>query len=116
MSLVKPFSLDSFAEEMYHNSRSLIVDETNVGDEGEEDDCDDTAADSSNPSFKSPGIKLADLKGTLSSYFAPCAKKRIERGDQFGVRAKRLTLNGDIAYLIQWENNSCAVQDQFEGL
>ena len=55
-------------------------------------------------SFKSPGIKLADLKGTLSSYFAPCAKKRIERGDQFSVKAKRLTLNGDIAYLIQWEN------------
>ena len=56
--------------------------------------------------FKSPGIKLSDLKGSLSSYFAPSAKKRIERGDQFRVKARRLTLNGDIAYLLDWETRS----------
>lgn len=75
---------DSFAEDSYHNSLENTEDESQ--------------------SFKSPGIKLSDLKGTLSSYFAPCAKKRMERGDIFSVNAKRLTLNGDIAYLIQWEN------------
>lgn len=75
---------DSFAEDSYHNSLENTEDESQ--------------------SFKSPGIKLADLKGTLSSYFAPCAKKRIAQGDLFSVNAKRLTLNGDIAYLIQWEN------------
>lgn len=56
--------------------------------------------------IKSPGINLCDLKGSLSSYFAPSAQKRIERGDKFRVKARRLTLNGDIAYLIDWETNS----------
>ena len=46
---------------------------------------------------------MSDLKAPLSSYFAPSAKKRIERGDKFRVKARRLTLNGDIAYLIDWE-------------
>jgi len=56
--------------------------------------------------FKSPGIKFEDLKGSLNSYFAPSVKKRIERGDKFRVKARRLTLNGDIAYLIDWDSNS----------
>jgi hypothetical protein len=53
-----------------------------------------------------PGIKLSDLQGSLSSYFAPSAKRRMERGDTFRVKARRLTLNGDIAYLIEWESPS----------
>ena len=53
--------------------------------------------------MRTPGIKLSDLKGSLSSYFAPSCKRRMERGDKFRVKARRLTLNGDIAYLIDWE-------------
>ena len=60
----------------------------------------------SSDEFKSPGINLCDLQGSLSSYFAPSAQKRIDRGDKFKVKARRLTINGDIAYLIDWESNS----------
>ena len=54
--------------------------------------------------FKTPGLIISDLKTSLSSYFAPNAKTRIARGEQFKVKARRLTLNGDIAYLIDWDN------------
>ena len=53
--------------------------------------------------FKTPGLIISDLKTSLSSYFAPNAKTRIAQGEQFKVKARRLTLNGDIAYLIDWE-------------
>jgi len=79
---------DSLVEEMLHGNLSL-----EAGDPIDEEE----------DEFKSPGIKLSDLKAPLSSYFAPSAKKRIERGDKFRVKARRLTLNGDIAYLIDWE-------------
>lgn len=55
---------------------------------------------------RTPGIKLSDLQGNLSSYFAPSAMRRIQRGDKFRVKARRLTLNGDIAYLIDWDSPS----------
>ena len=54
--------------------------------------------------FKIPGL-ISDFKSSLSSYFAPTsAKTRISRGDQFTVKARRLILSGDIAYLIDWES------------
>lgn len=55
--------------------------------------------------FKTPGLVISDLKTSLSSYFAPNAKSRIDRGEQFQVKARRLTLEGDIAYLIDWEED-----------
>ena len=56
------------------------------------------------PVFKIPGLIISDLKSSLSSYFAPNAKTRIARGEKFTVKARRLILNGDIAYLIDWES------------
>merc|ERR1719400_2838617 len=54
--------------------------------------------------FKIPGL-ISDFKSSLSSYFAPTsAKTRISRGDRFTVKARRLILSGDIAYLIDWES------------
>ena len=84
---------------MLQNNASLEAGDQEQGEEEEEEDDDDAE-------FKTPGIKLADLKGSLSSYFAPSAKRRLERGDKFRVKARRLTLNGDIAYLIDWETNN----------
>ena len=53
--------------------------------------------------FKTPGL-ISDLGASLTSYFSlPTARTRIHRGDQFRVQAKRLTLNGDIAYLLDWD-------------
>merc|ERR1719350_864791 len=68
----------------------------------------DSESDPGNPDesavFKIPGL-ISDLKSSLSSYFAPTsAKTRISRGDQFTVKARRLILSGDIAYLIDWES------------
>ena len=85
--LCKLIVSDSLVEDMLQNTEAL--------DSAEQDE-----------ELKSPGIKLSDLKGSLSSYFAPSAKRRIERGDKFSVKARRLTLNGDIAYLIDWESGS----------
>jgi len=57
------------------------------------------------PVFKIPDI--SDLKSShISSYFAPSARSRIARGEQFGVRARRLLLGGEVAYLIEWENSA----------
>lgn len=50
--------------------------------------------------FRKPGVKLSDLKIPLSNYFG--AQARIARGEKFKVHGKRLTLNGDIAYLMEW--------------
>ena len=55
--------------------------------------------------FKIPGLGLSSLPSSLSSYFAPTAKTRISRGEQFSVKARRLVLTGDIAYLIEWESS-----------
>ena len=56
--------------------------------------------------FKIPGL-ISDFKSSLSSYFAPTsAKTRISRGDKFTVKARRLILSGDIAYLIDWESTA----------
>ena len=65
---------------------------------------DDSDADDESAVFKIPGL-ISDFKSSLSSYFAPTsAKMRISRGDQFTVKARRLILSGDIAYLIDWES------------
>ena len=70
-----------------------------AGDESDPGDPDDESA-----VFKIPGL-ISDFKSSLSSYFAPTsAKTRISRGDQFAVKARRLILSGDIAYLIDWES------------
>ena len=53
--------------------------------------------------FKTPGIILSDLKCSLSNYFG--AQTRIVRGEEFRVKARRLTLNGDIAYLMEWQDS-----------
>jgi len=53
--------------------------------------------------FKTPGIILSDLKCSLSNYFG--AQTRIARGEEFRVKARRLTLNGDIAYLMEWQDS-----------
>lgn len=50
---------------------------------------------SSDPQF------LTDLKLSLNSYFG--AETRITKGERFNVNARRLTLDGDIQYLIEWE-------------
>jgi len=98
---------DSLAEEILQSSEALDRSENSEQQEQESHGGVKTEKeDPDDPVFKSPSIKLADLKGSLSSYFAPSAKKRIGRGDKFRVKARRLTLNGDIAYLIDWENNS----------
>ena len=62
--------------------------------------------DSSEEVFKTPTISISELKSSLTSYFAPNAKTRIAGGNAFSVKARRLTLNGDIAYLINWEPNT----------
>ena len=47
------------------------------------------------------------IPSVITSYFAePTAKTRIAGGNAFQVKARRLTLNGDIAYLIAWEPNT----------
>ena len=46
------------------------------------------------------------IPSVITSYFAPTAKTRIAGGNAFQVKARRLTLNGDIAYLINWEPNT----------
>ena len=56
--------------------------------------------------FKTPTISISELRSSLTSYFAPNAKTRIVGGNAFSVKARRLTLNGDIAYLINWEPNT----------
>jgi len=69
-----------------------------AGDSEPSGDDDETAV------FKIPGL-ISDFKSSLSSYFAPTsAKTRISRGDRFTVKARRLILSGDIAYLIDWES------------
>ncbi|TRY72982.1 hypothetical protein TCAL_13306 [Tigriopus californicus] len=45
---------------------------------------------------------LTDLKLSLNSYFG--AETRITKGERFNVNARRLTLDGDIQYLIEWEH------------
>ena len=60
--------------------------------------------------FKTPGLIISDLTNSLSSYFAPNAKTRIAQGEQFRVKARRLTLNGDIAYLIDWDNQGSGLE------
>jgi hypothetical protein len=57
--------------------------------------------------FKTPGL-ISDLTSSLTSYFAPTAKTRIARGENFHVKARRLILSGDIAYLIDWESGEPA--------
>ena len=66
-------------------------------DEGEDSTEDDEDSDERGV-FKIPHV--------ITSYFAPTAKTRIVGGNAFQVKAKRLTLNGDIAYLINWEPNT----------
>ena len=59
----------------------------------------------SNPPEQPPngkGIFLDDLK--LSSIFG--AETRISKGETFNVVARRLTINGDIQYLINWERDN----------
>ena len=56
--------------------------------------------------FKTPTISISELKSNVTNYFAPNATTRIVGGNAFSVKARRLTLNGDIAYLINWEPNT----------
>ena len=65
-----------------------ILKESSSPDPGDQDSC----------VFKIPSV--------ITSYFAPNAKTRIAGGNAFQVKARRLTLNGDIAYLINWEPNT----------
>lgn len=50
---------------------------------------------------KTPGKFLNDLKHSLNSYFG--AETRISKGEKFKVIARRLTIDGDIQYLIEWD-------------
>jgi len=40
------------------------------------------------------------------SHFTTSARLRISKGEKFFVKARRLLLNGDIAYLLDWEDSS----------
>lgn len=46
-------------------------------------------------------VPLTDLKLSVNKYFG--AANRIENGEQFTIRAKRRTPNGQVQYLIEWE-------------
>ena len=66
----------------------------------------DTGTLNTDDVFKTPTISISELKSNVTNYFAPNAKTRIAGGNAFSVKARRLTLNGDIAYLINWEPNT----------
>ena len=78
-------------KELLESVAEKLKEET-VDDSNDDEDSDDRAV------FKIPHL--------ITSYFAPTAKTRIVGGNAFQVKAKRLTLNGDIAYLINWEPNT----------
>jgi len=63
------------------------------------------------PNF-SPGSKMLDALLSNSfeerrgmKHFTSSARRRISQGEKFIVKARRLTLNGDIAYLLDWEDS-----------
>ena len=66
----------------------------------------DTGSLNTDSVFKTPTISISELKSNVTNYFAPNATTRIVGGNAFSVKARRLTLNGDIAYLINWEPNT----------
>ena len=72
--------------------------------EGSNENAKDSTGTESEDDKERPAVfKIPSL---ITSYFAPTAKTRIAGGNAFGVKARRLTLNGDIAYLINWEPNT----------
>ena len=72
--------------------------------EGSHENAKDSTETESEDDKERPAVfKIPSL---ITSYFAPTAKTRIAGGNAFGVKARRLTLNGDIAYLINWEPNT----------
>ncbi|KAG1662689.1 Metal-response element-binding transcription factor 2 [Nymphon striatum] len=61
-----------------------------------------------NMSFVSEGVQttdfnLDDLRSSVNSYFG--ASTRIANGETFTVLAKRVSVEGKIEYLIQWDNS-----------
>lgn len=84
--------LESVAERLKESSEGSRENTKDSTDNESEDDKERPAV------FKIPSL--------ITSYFAPTAKTRIAGGNAFGVKARRLTLNGDIAYLINWEPNT----------
>ena len=84
--------LESVAERLQESSEGSNENAKDSTDTESEDDRERPAV------FKIPSL--------ITSYFAPTAKTRIAGGNAFGVKARRLTLNGDIAYLINWEPNT----------
>ena len=84
--------LESVAERLKESSEGCRENVKDSTDTESEDDKDRPGV------FKIPSL--------ITSYFAPTAKTRIAGGNAFGVKARRLTLNGDIAYLINWEPNT----------
>eukprot|EP00095_Tigriopus_kingsejongensis_P010712 maker-scaffold179_size282488-snap-gene-1.22 protein:Tk10712 transcript:maker-scaffold179_size282488-snap-gene-1.22-mRNA-1 annotation:"metal-response element-binding transcription factor 2" len=49
-----------------------------------------------------PSSLLTDLQASLNNYFG--AENRINKGERFNVNARRLTMEGDVQYLIEWEH------------
>ena len=50
------------------------------------------------------GVSITDLRTTVGNYFG--AAERLDSGEQFHVQGRRITEDGRVQYLIQWQTNN----------
>lgn len=59
-------------------------------------------ASPSNLSGGAGNVSVTDLQSTVTEYFG--AANRIENGEKFMIKGKRLAMDGKIEYLIEWQD------------